>query len=359
MKRGLICAAALALVVRLALAASAEDSLLTWMKDSITDGSLINATISFELGATQSDGDEDYPSADETVTSASLSDILEAPADPSPSASGAVKDGDDTDDGGVSYIDDSGVQIIETTISKGVAINNSTSYTIDTGALLSEGSSLALSSEGPQILIIHTHASEAYTQDSTDRYIATDSYRTEDINYNVVRVGDELEKVLTSYGLDVIHDRGIYDYPSYTGSYLRSGEAIEDYLEQYPTISIVIDLHRDALGSGDVVYKTAAALDGSTSSQVMFVVGTDESGLEHPEWRENLKLALTLQDALESTYPTLARPISLKTQRYNQQLSIGSLLLEVGSSGNTLQESITAVKLFGQAVGPLFKSMIQ
>jgi stage II sporulation protein P len=150
----------------------------------------------------------------------------------------------------------------------------------------------------------------------------------------------------------VIHDREIYDYPSYTGSYSRSGEAVEEYLAEYPSIAVVIDLHRDALGSGEVVYKTMAAVEGEGSSQVMLLVGTGESGLSHPNWEENLKLALYLQQAMIDDYPTLARPITVTPERYNQHLSVGSLLLEVGRSGNTLQEALCAVRLFADAAGP-------
>ena len=156
----------------------------------------------------------------------------------------------------------------------------------------------------------------------------------------------------------MLHDREIYDYPSYTGSYNRSGAAIEAYLAQYPDIAIVIDLHRDALGDGDVTYKTMAELDGQVSSQLMMLVGTGESGLYHPNWQENLRLALYLQQAVNAKYPTLARPISVVKERYNQHLSTGSFILEVGSNGNSLQEAITAVRLFADAAGPALKELV-
>ena len=157
----------------------------------------------------------------------------------------------------------------------------------------------------------------------------------------------------------MLHDREIYDYPSYTGSYSRSGAAVESYLAQYPSIAVVIDLHRDALGDGEVTYKTVAELDGMASSQLMMLVGTGESGLYHPNWEQNLRLALYLQQAVNAKYPTLARPISVVKERYNQHLSTGSFILEVGSNGNSLQEAITAVKLFADAVGPALKELVE
>ena len=254
-------------------------------------------------------------------------------------------------------VDSDGTPIVETTIYSGVAIKNGTEIDIDTAALLAAGPTQVLPAEGPQVLIVHTHGSEAYTPDSRDYYEETDTDRTEDTNYNVVRVGDELAAALTEQGLNVLHDREIYDYPSYTGSYSRSGAAVEEYLAQYPDIAVVIDLHRDALGDADVTYKTVAELSGESCSQVMLLVGTGESGLWHPQWEQNLRLALYLQDAVNDRYPTLMRPVSVTPERYNQHLTTGSLILEVGSNGNTLREALNAVRLFAQAAGPALLSL--
>ena len=250
-------------------------------------------------------------------------------------------------------------QVLETTIQGGMRIKNETGYFVDAGSLLAEGPGFTLPRDEAQILIIHTHASEAYTQAGLDRYTPSDVNRTEDTQFNIVRVGDELTELLTQAGLGVIHDRGIYDYPSYTGSYTRAGQAIEQYLENCPGIRIVLDIHRDALGSDGVVYKTMAEEEGTVASQIMLLVGTDASGLEHPNWRGNLALALYLQNAVNTACPTLMRPIALVPQRYNQQLTPGSLILEVGSSGNTLQEALAAIRLFGNAAGPALAELIE
>lgn len=247
--------------------------------------------------------------------------------------------------------------ILPTTIEGGMVITNNTSYELDLNSLVSAGTSVKLGSEGPQILIIHTHGSEAYTPDMADTYSSADNFRTQDPEYSVIRVGDELVSCLESYGISVIHDKNIFDYPSYTGSYARSGEAVKKYLEEYPEISVVIDLHRDAIGDGDVVYKTIAEDGGKPCSQLMLLCGTGENGLEFPNWQENLKFALYLQSAVVSKYPSLSRPIALKKERYNQHLSIGSLILEVGSSGNTLSEALNAVRLFADAVAPALKEL--
>ncbi|MFB0921196.1 MAG: stage II sporulation protein P, partial [Oscillospiraceae bacterium] len=128
-------------------------------------------------------------------------------------------------------------------------------------------------------------------------------------------------------------------------------------LKKYPSISVVLDVHRDAIGDSDVVYKTVAEADGKSCAQFMLLVGTGENGLEHPNWKENLKFALYLQSAVVAKYPSLPRPIALKKERYNQHLSTGYLILEVGSSGNTLSEALNAVRLFADAAAPALKEL--
>lgn len=255
-------------------------------------------------------------------------------------------------------ISDNGETVLETTISGGLSIKNETQYWVDAAQIIETGPELTLTEGEPQILVIHTHSSEAYTQAGLDHYEASDTNRTEDTNYNIVRIGDELTDILNGAGLNVIHDRGIYDYPSYTGSYNRSGAAIAQYLESYPSIRIVLDIHRDALGSDGVVYKTMAEEQGVCASQIMLLVGTDESGLSHPDWRQNLALAMYMQNAVTQANPTLMRPVDLVRQRYNQHLSTGSLIVEVGSSGNTLQEALAAIRLFGNAVAPALCELV-
>ncbi len=250
-------------------------------------------------------------------------------------------------------------EIRETTIRGGLAIKNETAYSVDAQELLRRGPSLRLPAEGPQILILHTHGSEAYTPAGLDRYEANDNRRTADERCSVIRVGDELAAIFEQAGLRVLHDREIYDYPSYTGSYTRSGEAVERYLAEYPNIAVVLDLHRDALGADGVVYKTMAEEEGTVASQIMLLSGSDESGLSHPDWRENLSLALYLQERVSMRHPTLMRPVSLVPQRYNQHLTHGSLIIEVGSSGNTLQEALAAIRLFGEAAAPALAELAE
>ena len=232
-----------------------------------------------------------------------------------------------------------------------IHINNTTSKTLDIGALLNHPLSLDLG-EGPQILIMHTHGSEAYTMDGADIYEPSDTARTTDPEYNMIRIGEEMKEVFEELGLGVVHDTELYDYPGYSGSYDRSKAGVEAYLAQYPTIRVVLDVHRDALIAEDgTTYKVTSQVNGETAAQVMMVIGTDDTGLNHPNWTENLSFAVQLQGALNQDYPTLARPITLRTSRFNQQLSLGSILVEVGTNGNTLQEAILGARLFARTAG--------
>ena len=236
-------------------------------------------------------------------------------------------------------------------ISQGnISIYNHTDYALDINALLAAAPTLTVQKDGPQVLIFHSHATEAYTMDGSDLYEESDSYRTLDTDRNMVRVGREMVQILEAAGIEVIHDTTLFDYPSYNEAYTRSAKAVAQWLEQYPSIQLVIDVHRDALAASDgTIYKTVAGtLDNC--AQVMMVMGTDATGQKHPNWRVNLSLAVSIQKALTDNWATLARPIVLRTSRFNQHQSTGEILLEVGSHGNTLQEAITAARLFARTI---------
>lgn len=244
-------------------------------------------------------------------------------------------------------------------VSGSLYLYNRTGLDVDLAAAAAAPVNIALPAEGPQILIVHTHGSEAYTPDGTDIYEPSDNNtRTLDENYNVVRVGDEMERVFTELGLTVVHDRTLYDYPKYNGAYDRSAEAVQRYLEQYPSIKIVLDVHRDALvGSDGSIYKLVTQENGKKTAQVMLVVGTDGGGAQHPYWIDNLALAVRFQQELVSDYVSLARPIVLRNSSYNQQLSPGYLLVEVGGHGNTLTEAVDGARLFAQSVSQVLNTM--
>lgn len=217
-------------------------------------------------------------------------------------------------------------------------------------SVFSAGSVNVTLGAGPQILILHSHGSEAYSQNDGDLYQESDSFRTTDCTHNVVRVGEEMAEVFRSHGFQVVHDTNLYDYPAYNGAYDRSQAAVQDWLNKYPTIRIILDVHRDALvGTDGAIYKLVSQENGKKVAQVMLVVGTDAGGASHPNWTNNLALAIRFQQELVSDYVTLARPIVLRSSSYNQELSPGSLLVEVGGHGNTLTEALDGARLFAES----------
>lgn len=233
------------------------------------------------------------------------------------------------------------------TVFGNVYINNASDAVLS-ASQLSGGFAAKLAQEGPQVLIIHTHGTEAYTMPVGEEYVPSDNRRTLESDKNMLRIGGEMADVLAAKGIGVIHDRNLYDYPNYSGAYNRSLASIESYLAQYPSISFVLDVHRDAVedASGNE-YKLLCAEEPNTA-QLEFVIGSNGGGLSHDKWQENVKLACAVQENLLAKYPTLMRPIVVRNSRYNQHMTTGSLLIEVGTAGNSLEEAIIAARIFAQ-----------
>ena len=232
------------------------------------------------------------------------------------------------------------------TVAGNVYIKNSSDHTIDTSLLDGTFPAKLGDSTQPQVLILHTHGSEAYTMPAGEEYTPSGSYRTADTEKNMIRVGDEIARVLTDAGLGVLHDRELYDYPNYSGAYNRSLAAIEKYRAEYPSLLYILDVHRDAVADSEGNNYKLLCAEEPGAAQLEFVIGSSGGGLEHPDWRENLKLACAVQETLYAKYPTLMRPVTVRNSRYNQQVTTGSLLIEVGTAGNSLDEALAAARLF-------------
>lgn len=230
------------------------------------------------------------------------------------------------------------------TVVNGVLIKNSSSRKLSAEKLSKCDFSARLGTEGPQVLILHSHGSEAYTMPKGHEYKASGTFRTADTTCNVVRIGDEIAAVLSSYGISVLHDRTLHDVPSYNDAYISSQASVERYLEKYPTISFILDVHRDAIQDGNGNYYKLVSREDPHAAQCSLVMG-----LDHDRWQENLKLAIAVQQNLNDACPTLMRPLTARDYRYNQQLSTGFLLLEVGAAGNSLDEAILGGRLFARS----------
>jgi stage II sporulation protein P len=205
----------------------------------------------------------------------------------------------------------------------------------------------------PQVLLVHTHATESYEQYDREVYDTRNTWRSTDNALNMVAVGDAMAEVLEQNGVAVIHDTTQHDYPSYNGSYGRAAETIQDYLTEYPSIKIVLDLHRDAMQRDDAIVKAVSTVDGQKVSQIMIIAACDDGTMDVPNWRENLRFAALFQDYMERDYPQLTRPVFFCYRKYNMDLTPGSLLLEFGSNANTLDEALNAARMAGQALSNL------
>lgn len=224
-------------------------------------------------------------------------------------------------------------------------------YSYDKEALLLQQTTLDFSADGPQVLIVHSHTTEAYTPADGLTYKEVPSYRTLDETRNVIAVGAVLAEALRQQGVDVIHDTSVNDYPDYNTSYWNTLQRIEAWQAQYPGLQLILDIHRDAVENeeGDAV-ALLSTQGGQQAAQLMLVVGTDEGGLEHPNWQDNLANALKLQSVLMGQYPGLCRKLDLRTERFNQHVSPGALLVEVGTNGNTLTQAKASAVLLADAV---------
>ncbi len=202
----------------------------------------------------------------------------------------------------------------------------------------------------PQVLIYHTHTTESFMPEENwydDKY-PTRSFSSE---RNITAVGDALCEALAKRGISSVHDCTVHDYPSFTGAYLNSAQTIKRNLEQYPSIKIVIDIHRDAIINTDgSLAAPIAEIDGKNAAQFMIISGCDDGTMNMPDYIENFKLACLLQDCAENAYPGLARAVLFDYRCYNQNLSTGGLLIEVGSHGNSLNEVVYTGELLGNVI---------
>ena len=222
-----------------------------------------------------------------------------------------------------------------------VKIKNTSGYEI-TDAMLQEAENNNYT-YSRNVLIFHTHTCESYTSEPGYEYESTGNYRTTDLNFSVSRVGDELEKNLKELKFNVIHDKTYHDFPAYSGSYTRSYETVENIVNQNEGYEIIFDLHRDAVGS-DGSYAPTVKIGEEYAAQLMFVIGTDAGGLEHPNWKQNLSFAVKVQKKANELYPGLFKPIMVSDSRFNQNLGAGACIIEVGATGNTLQQAINSMK---------------
>lgn len=242
---------------------------------------------------------------------------------------------------------DSQVAVFAPEDAEAVEVGNLSGLAVDIPALLAQPLTWKLTGDAPTVLILHTHGSECYADGGED-------YRSLEEAENVVSLGAALGQLLEEAGIRVIHDKTLHDQPSYNDAYVNARQAAKTYLDDYPSVALVLDIHRDAVeNAGGAQLEKTVTVEGEQAAQLMLVVGTDAGGLTHPRWQENMALAVKLHAQLEALYPGLCRPISLRTQRFNQDLSPGALIVEVGAAGNSHREAMRAVELLAEGIKAL------
>jgi stage II sporulation protein P len=203
----------------------------------------------------------------------------------------------------------------------------------------------------PQVLIMHTHTTESYEPYERKKFDPTFNYRTTDESKSVVAVGEAIVKQLERAKIGVIHDTTIHDYPSYNGSYNRSAETVKEILDKYPTIKVVLDIHRDAINSSSTtLMQPTVTINGKKAAQVMIISGCDDGTMGMPDYLQNFRLATAFQTQIETDNKGLTRPILFDYRNYNQGLTTGSLLIEVGSHGNTIEQAVYSGELIGKSI---------
>lgn len=231
--------------------------------------------------------------------------------------------------------------------------NTNKNHSVDIKAELDKQPAAKIKTDGtPQVLIYHTHTTEAYLLREYTSLPAGAESRSADNTRNVVMVGNAIAAQLKAAGIGVVHDTTVHDSPAYNGSYNRSAQTIAKNLKQYPGIQVTLDIHRDSMTAANGTrYKPTATISGKKAAQVMILSGCDDDGsLGFPDWEYNLRLGLRVQKQLSDLYPGLARPLNFCPRKYNLNMTKGSLLVEVGTEVNTLDEAIYSGEMFGKAL---------
>lgn len=243
---------------------------------------------------------------------------------------------------------------------KDLWVMNTTGKTLDLTTLYSAKPKLEISGDKPSILIYHTHTSESYVALDVGWYPSDFTSRSSDCGQNMARVGQAIADELKKAGFNVIHDKTIYD-TTYNGAYQRSRAQVELYLELYPSIVITLDVHRDALTTNNeqTIIKPVAEVNGKKAAQIMLIAGREGNTItSFPNWENNLKFAVQIQNKMNELYPEVMRPVFHCYRMYNMDLTPNSLLVEVGTHGNTLEEAVYSGTLFGKALSEMLKDYV-
>lgn len=316
------------------------------------EAALLSGRLSFVNGS--ADGaDDGEPSAEQPTEPMAARPLAVTPTSP---AESAEKPQNNTHTGDAYPIKE--IQVNNGNLRyENIAIRNTTDFDLDPEALLESVLPFTLEDNHEvQVLVYHTHTCERYMTEDSGVYYDDYYPRSTDGELGVAAVGEKIVETLKAHGIGAVHDTTLHDYPSYEGSYARSWETISKYKEKYPAIKVTIDLHRDAMTTDDgVKYKPTFTYEGQKASQIMIMAGYDtEGGFDF--WNENLIFAMQLQKKCEDLYPGMTRPLNFGEFTYNMNFNNGSVLIEVGTDANTVEESCRSGEYLGEALAALLRS---
>lgn len=236
---------------------------------------------------------------------------------------------------------------------KGLQVSNASGINVNPSDFINLPLAFGLDANGPQVLIMHTHTTESYSEEN---YIKGAPDRNLDETKNITVVGEAMAEVFRNNGIETVHDTTVHDYPAYNGSYKRAAATIQNNLNKYGGIKVVLDVHRDGITKADgTKVKLMSEINGIPTAQVMLVVGTNAT-LKHDSWQENFKFASHIQAKAIELYPSLMRPIDIRQERFNEHMTTGSLIVEIGTNGNTMQEAVNGGKCVAEAIAAVLKN---
>ncbi len=268
------------------------------------------------------------------------------------------EDGESAISGDTDFSEESGGRFLPVSLdlsrrsSGEVTLQNETSYKLDLSKAELPRTEGEIRGTPPTVLVYHTHGTESYSP--SGGYDGAYSFRSEDTAKNVVAAGEALCDALREYGVFALHDLNMYDKDDFSLSYSKSRDACLEWMKKYPALRYIIDIHRDSVKSGGLAAAAVAEVEGRRAAQIMIVVGTDEKAGRHTGWKTNLANAVKLWKALYAISPSLVRPIYLRSASFNQDISPGALIIEVGSQGNTLEEAQESARLLARAMAECF-----
>ena len=246
-------------------------------------------------------------------------------------------------------------KIIEKSIPGKMDVHDESGYNVNLNEFAEKKLPISINDNGAQILVMHTHTTECYSSSEKTKYSSSEKGRTTNDTKNMVAIGNVITDILNNNGIKTIHDTTVHDYPTYNNAYTRAAATINKNLKENPGIKAVLDIHRDAVSSKNGSLKLTADIGNEKAAQIMIVAGTDKNGLKHENWRDNLTFAAHIQKNANEMYPGLMRNLNLRAERFNQHLTKGSLIIEVGSNTNTLEEALKAAEAFSNVLVAVIK----